>query len=190
MTADRTTEVVDTPEVEQVETDDSSSQEETISMAEYKKLQADYTKKSQRLAELEKKRESSDTPVTDEEKQLNEWLEKNWYVRKEQLEQESRQIKLENDFSRLLASYPELSKHEKAIRDLQASNWWTFEEVAIQYGFTTQDKIKKAMSSKDRMVGSNPKEVKQKSISEMTSEEYSAWKKVNGVSYSSGLRKS
>lgn len=186
-----TTEAVDTPEMEQVETNDSVETGEAVDYEKkYKELQAEFTRKSQRLAELEKKRESSETPATDEEKQLNEWLAKNWYVRKEQLEQESRQIKLENDFSRLLASYPELSHHEKAIRDLQAVHWWSFEEVAIQYWFTTQDKIKKAMASKERMVGSDSKEVKQKSISEMSSEEYAAWKKANGVWYSSGLRKS
>jgi glucose-6-phosphate isomerase len=105
------------------------------------------------------------------------------------VETQLKQTRYEQNFSELLTTYPDLRKHEQAIRDLQKVNGGTFEEIAISYGFTTQDKLERARDARQKMVSSGYKPERQKSIAEMSPAEYDARKKENGVTYSAGLSK-
>lgn len=60
---------------------------------------------------------------------------------------------MESQFDNILENNPNLKKNEKAIRDLQKSSGKSFEEIVIEYGFTTSDKLAKAKDSRDKMVG-------------------------------------
>jgi hypothetical protein len=54
----------------------------------------------------------------------------------------------ESKFRDLLKAYPSLADQEQAIRDLQKVHGGSFEEIAINYKFTTSDKLEKARSSR------------------------------------------
>lgn len=152
----RTTDA-DTPNKEQVKPEDSTKQEGENYEQKYKELQAEFTRKSQKLAELEKQSNQSDTKAeanSDEEEQLKSWLKNNGFVSKDELETVQKQTIQETEFNDLLRYYPELSKNEKAIRDLANSTGKSYEEVALEYQFTSSDKLQKAKESRSKMVGS------------------------------------
>ena len=122
-------------------TDDDNTQEETISKAEYKKLQAEYTKSRQELSEIKKQSEMSD-----EDKDAYNFIKENGFVTKADLEAE---------YAKIVAE----AETKKTI---------------------TNDKLAKAKSQWD--VKWMPEEPNaKKSISEMSSEEYSQWKADNNI---------
>ena len=163
-----------TPIEEQGTTTDSTS--EVNWENKYKELQSDYTRKSQELSSLKKAPQVEHTP---EEAQLKDWIAREWFVSKDELQRREQEILDKVQFEQLLNNYPDLWVHEKAIRDLQANGGGSLEEVAIRYWFTTADKLEKARG-RSVMVGDNTKEQpKQKGILEMTDSEYTKRKKQN-----------
>lgn len=93
--------------------------------ANNKSLQAEFTRKSQRLAEIEKEKEGKPSKdLSQEEVDLKdrirkEVIEEERELRSKEFEEFKSQQKMESDFGQLLQYYPELSQHETAIKDLQ-----------------------------------------------------------------------
>lgn len=91
----------------------------------YKELQSDYTKKSQKLSELEKSQQRSETNFTEEQQQRYDWNKSLGFATKEEIEMarkeaiEAKQAIQEQEFNNLLRIYPDLGKFESAIRTLQ-----------------------------------------------------------------------
>lgn len=78
-----------------------------------KQLQSDYTKKAQRLAELENQ-QRGDNQFTEEQQQWYDWNKSLGFATKEEIEAarkealEAKQAIQEQEFSNLLRSYPDL----------------------------------------------------------------------------------
>lgn len=91
----------------------------------YKELQSDYTKKSQKLSELEKSQQRGDNQFTEEQQQWYDWNKSLGFATKEEIEMarkealEAKQAIQEQEFSNLLRINPDLGKFESAIRTLQ-----------------------------------------------------------------------
>ena len=91
----------------------------------YKDLQSDYTKKSQKLSELEKSQNRGDNQFTEEQQQWYDWNKSLGFATKEEMEEakkqalEIKQTIQEQEFSSLLRTNPDLRKFESAIRTLQ-----------------------------------------------------------------------
>lgn len=87
-------------------------------------MQSDYTKKSQKLSELEKSQQRGDGQFTDEQQQWYDWNKSLGFATKEEMEEakkqalEVKQAIQEQEFSNLLRAYPDLGKFESAIRTL------------------------------------------------------------------------
>lgn len=113
-----------TPEGITPETDSTDSQPNDWE-TKYKELQSDYTKKSQKLSELEKTQQRGDSQFTDEQQQWYDWNKSLGFATKEEVENarvaatEAKQAIQEQEFSNLLRSNPDLGKFESAIRTLQ-----------------------------------------------------------------------
>lgn len=184
MPTERTTDA-DTPKKEQVKTEDSQQGGEDYEK-KYKELQAEFTRKSQKLAELEKQSQQSSTKANsnaDEEEQLKNWLKTNGFVSKDELEATHKKTIQETEFNDLLRYYPELKKNENAIRDLAESTWKSYEEIALDYNFTSSDKLQKAKESRNKMLwnGNPVKNSKPKSLRDASIEEYEQWKQEQGI---------
>lgn len=161
--------------------------------SQYRKLQADYTKKSQELADIKKQQETwwsitNDKIPNPDEEQLLGWMKKQWFVRHNDLEKQNEQQKFEIWFNQLLQENPDLKQFEWAIRAVQKVEGGSFEEVAIRHWFTSWDKLEKARASRNKMVwNDNSEKQQEKRLTDMTPDEYEAWKKKNGVWYSAWL---
>ena len=142
--------------------EDDNTQEETISKAEYKKLQAEYTKSRQELSELKKTSE-----LSDEDKAAIDFIKRNWFVTKQEIAQEAK-------FKDIIAANPDLKPYETAIKEIADTKNIALEDVIEKYGFKSKDKLAKAKSQWD--VKWTP-EKKDKPIAEMTSKEYADYKK-------------
>jgi len=178
-----TTDYQETSDETTLDTDWSEDQEQPLSKEEfeklqrsYKELQADYTRKSQRLSELEKQPNTS----TDEETQTIQRLKERGFVSKEELENIQTQAQRETEFRTLLETNPSLKKYEGAIRKLQWVDWKSYEEVILENGFLSQDRLEKAKSSRDRLV-SWMETTSSKSLLDLSPEEYEKWKKEQGI---------
>jgi hypothetical protein len=113
-TSEETTPVADS-------TDSKANDWET----KYKELQSDYTKKSQKLSELEKSQQRSEPSFTEEQQQRYDWNKSLGFATKEEIDMarkeaiEAKQAIQEQEFNNLLRIYPDLGKFESAIRTLQ-----------------------------------------------------------------------
>jgi len=81
--------------------------------ANNKSLQAEFTRKSQRLAEMEKEGTKQTTSLSQEETELKDWIRKEVIqeereLRNKELEAFKTQQQMETEFSGLLQHYPEL----------------------------------------------------------------------------------
>ena len=150
------------------ETDEDNTQEETISKAEYKRLQAEYTKSRQELSDIKKNSE-----LSDEDKAAIDFIKNNWFVTKEDLEWLTKKQAHEANLSNIIASNPDLKPFESAIREIWKSWDIAYEDIIQKYGFKSKDKLSKARSQWD--VKWMP-EKKDKPIKDMTSEEYTQYK--------------
>lgn len=144
--------------------------------------QSDYTRKTQMLAE-ERKRldELKQKQEPDEVVQAREFLKQENVVTKDDLENFYKQQQYEIWFNDLLKVSPELKKHEEAIRALQRSTGWAYEDVIVKYGFSSSDKVAKAKEARYSLEGMNPKLQDKKSIKDMTPEEYAKFRKEKGI---------
>lgn len=122
--------------IDESQTHEDWQQGQTTNREEqYKLLQSDYTIKSQKLAEYEKKTNQQDQWADPE--QVKNYLKDLWFVSKEELERE-RQL------DSILESNPELRKNAKAIEALAKAENKAYEDVIEEYGFKSKDQLSKA----------------------------------------------
>lgn len=142
---------------------------------------ADYTRKMQDLAEQRKQIEKAqDEATTPDELQAVETLRKKyWFVTRDELEAQAKKMADEQKLSQVIDSNPDLKQFEWAIREIGKSSNMAYEDIIVKYGFASKDKLEKARASRWDVKGYLDKGQKQKSIKEMTTEEYLAWKKAN-----------
>lgn len=138
--------------------------------AQYKALQAWFTKQAQELAAL---RNASST---------NEWStaeERADYIKETAvnpaLEQFKQSLISEQQLNQLIENNPSLRPYEKAIKELSAGKWVAFEDVIEEYWFWSKDKLAKA---KDRsLVWDRTLENQPKSINDLSEAERNEFKK-------------
>lgn len=141
----------------------------------YKNLQSDYTKKSQQLKELSTHSEDYNDGGDENTEQWKQWFKAN--LLDPELDRIRKTFTESKTFESILQSTPEIKPYEKAISDLVKSTGKWYEEVIQEYGFLSSDKLEKAKSRSliwDREYWKKPK-----SIADMTSQEYTEWKKTH-----------
>lgn len=134
---------------------------------------SDYTRKTQ---ELSKKRKELDSKpkeeLTDEELAADEYLKKRGYVTKDDLENFKAVQEDELKLQRLVDANPDLRQYEDAIKTIWLSDESAYEDIVVNYWFTSKDKLQKAKSANRSVKWENTKGSKQKSIMDATPEEY------------------
>jgi len=150
--------------------ENGNTPEETISKAEYKKLQAEYTKSRQELSEFKKKSEMSE-----EDKAAYDMMKEMEFITKADLEAQAANMARESNLKEIIAWNPDLRQFEAAIRRIGADDNMAYEDIIQNYGFWAKDKLAKARSQWDVKWTPNIDQ-KKKSIWEMSSEEYTKWK--------------
>lgn len=130
----------------------------------YKELQADYTRKSQELANLKK---TGTQYNEDELEEFNTLVDQRVQVNKEAL---TTKIKEDLMFEKILESDPDLKGKATAIKELAEAKGLSYEETIEKYWFASSDKLAKA---KERsLVGDRVMETKPRTINDLTPEEY------------------
>ena len=142
--------------------------EEIISKAEYKKLQAEYTKSRQELSEFKKTSE-----LSEDDKAAIAFMKKNNFLTKEDLEGYKAEKDQDSKIWKIISQNPDLKANEAAIRDLSKSTWLAPEDVIEKYGFKSKDKLAKAKAQGD--IKWWP-EVKPKTLNDMSVDEYEKWR--------------
>ena len=155
---------------DEVETQSQQLEDDSnhVSKEEYKKLQAEYTKSRQELSSIKKNSE-----LSDEDKAAIEFIKKNWFVTKEDLESMSIRQAQEANLKDLITANPDLQPFEAAIKEIWQRWDMAYEDIIQKYGFKAKDKLKKARAQGDIKWNPEPKE---KAIKDMTSEEYAKYK--------------
>jgi len=146
----------------------------------------DYRRKTQELAEERRQlSRASEAPAQAEEKDPDlekaiATLKQAGMVTKDDLALIKAQEDDQKQFRRLLKANPELKVHEKKLLAIGKVDNRAWEDIVDDYGFIPKDKLQKAKASRP-LVGKKevPGTTKQKSVSDMTSAEYTAWKKQN-----------
>ena len=113
-------------------------------VSNYKNLQAEFTRKTQELSKTKKESE-----LSDDDKNAIEFLRKNNFLTREDLEWYASQRQQETRLSEIISLNPELQSYEIAIKDLSKSTWLAPEDVIEKYGFKSKDKLAKAKSQGD-----------------------------------------
>lgn len=139
-------------------------------VSNYKNLQAEFTRKTQELSKTKKESE-----LSDDDKNAIEFLRKNNFLTREDLEWYASQRQKETRLSEIISLNPELQSYEIAIKDLSKSTWLAPEDVIEKYGFKSKDKLAKAKSQGD--IKWTPSTNKTKTIAEMSMDEYEKWRK-------------
>ena len=153
---------------------------------EYKKLQADYTKKSQELSEYKKQPVQQSQEEEDEawKPAVKDAVRDDIYRIAEEIADKKLRSR---DFDELLLLNPDLKRSEKAIRDLSEKTWLPYEQVIDDYWFWS-DKLKKAKERK--LLGDREYGDEKKSVTSMSADEFLEWEKKNVPinKYSRGAR--
>lgn len=143
---------------------------------------ADYRQKTAALAE--RQRELARTGVSQQaEAELDPEIQKAVSVlreagmaTKEDLIAMQAQEEDERRLQNLLKSNPELKAQEKAIRAVGKTDNSAWEDIVTNYGFSSKDKLSVAKANRAIVGDSTPQPTTQKSLKDMTDEEYAAWK--------------
>lgn len=184
MMTDWTTDEMLTPDGITAEADSTDSQPNEWEK-KYKELQSDYTKKSQKLSELEKSQQRGDSQFTEEQQQWYDWNKSLGFATKEEMEEakkqalEIKQTIQEQEFSSLLRTNPDLGKFESAIRTLQKAEWGTYEEIVLKHKFASADKLERAKSWWSIVWGNLGKQ--EKKPWDMSSQEWADYKRKSGL---------
>jgi hypothetical protein len=138
--------------------------------AQYKALQAWFTKQAQELAALR-----------------NSWSANEWSTAEERaayikqtavdpaLEAFKKSLVSDQQLNHLIENNPSLRPYEKAIKELSASKWVAFEDVIEEYGFWSKDKLSLA---KDRnLIWDRTLENQPKSAFDLSESEWKEFKK-------------
>ena len=145
---------------------------------------SDYTKKTQEVAQA--RRELARQPVqaspqgNDETTETLKALKELGVVTKEDLELERKRMYAEAEdkskLDSLIQNNPDLASKRKALETIGRSDSRAWEDIVVDYGFTTKDKVSQA--NNHTLVGkSQLQDSKPKSIAEMSDAEYAAWSK-------------
>lgn len=137
-------------------------------------LQADYTKKTQEIAQLKKQPQEQPQQQFDDEA-TTAYLKQLGFPTREEIEAFNKQRQNDSELQDILRDIPELANQKDAIKSLAEKDWISAYEAAQKYGFTTKEKLERAKTSSWPM-GTNSKEKKEVSIMDMSPEEYLKWK--------------
>ena len=166
-----------TPEEIQTPETDSSTETKIDREKRYKDAQADVTKSRQELAELKKAKESTEQPQeVDDDAQAKKWMKEQGYATQEEIE---KRFQAEQWFRDILVGDPTLKQHEQAIRDLQKTTGKAYEDIIVEYNFSSKDKLSKAMEQGGFAGNKEPSKPSKKPMSQMTMEEFAKWEKDN-----------
>lgn len=141
--------------------------------AQYKALQAWYTKQAQELAELRRNQTNQQDTSWEERKQ---WIKEN--VLDPELQKLQGNLVAEQEFKQLIDANPQLRAHEKAIKEIANAKWVAYEDVIEEYGFWSLDKLQKAKERNliwDRWLQETP----QRSLNDLSSKEREERKATN-----------
>lgn len=134
----------------------------------YTKLQAEYTQARQEVSETKKNSE-----LSDEDKVAIDFIKKNWFVTKDDLDSMSKRQAQDVNLENIIASNPDLQPFKSAIKELWKKGDMAYEDIIQTYGFKSKDKLSKARAQWDIKWMPEPKE---KPISEMSDTEYEKYK--------------
>ena len=163
---------------EQPEGQESTTSQDWVDYEKkYKELQSDYTRKAQELAELKKGWSNSSNDLSEDE-QVAQYLKKNGFVTREELEEIRRQDASNKEFDVVVSNTPELKKYETAIKQLQKTPWLSYDEVLTQYWFMDTAKLEAAKQRDLKGVSKSNDPV---NIRNMSSAEYEKFKKAHGI---------
>lgn len=140
--------------------------------AQYKALQAWFTKQAQELAALRNSWSSNEWNTAEERAA---------YI-KQTAQEEALKVKQsivsEQQLDFLIDNNPSLRPYEKAIKEIANAKWVAFEDVIEEYGFWSLDKLQKAKERSlvwDRWLQETP----QRSINDLSSKEREERKATN-----------
>lgn len=153
--------------------------------------QSDYTRKTQELSKKEKELESRwQSDQEDPEEVLIEFMKKNkerlGFASVDEIKTMQQQVEQEKELENFMSSNPELKKFEKAIRTLQKTEWWTYEEIILDNWFLSSDKLEKA---KARPIVGVRNEKQEKSLLDLSPSEREKKKAELGIKTSWGFVK-
>lgn len=134
---------------------------------------SDYTRKTQELAkQREEIGKKPETAPSDEIAAVEILRKKYWFVTKEELEQQTRQINEDKKLEDIIEANPDLKQFEWAIKEIWSKSDMAYEDIIAKYGFLSKDKLEKARNSRNWLKGSLDRAEKPKSVKDMTREEY------------------
>ena len=157
--------------------------------------QADYTRKTQELAEerkqLQWQTQKADT-TDDEDANVEAYLQSKGYAKADQVNQlvnEKLQAIQKNQqdeetLRKLIVENPELKQYEWAIREIAKNDNSALEDIVVKYGFSTHDKLADA-KKRSVMWWTPTYENKEKPVSEWTEKDWEMfeaqhqWKQFN-----------
>ncbi len=134
----------------------------------YKNLQGEFTRKTQELSQTKKSSE-----LSDDDKAAIEFIKQNGFVTKDDLEWLSAKQAHEASLKEIISANPDLQPFESAIREIWKNGTMAYEDIIQKYWFKAKDKLSKARSQWD--IKWTPAQ-KEKSISDMSTEEYEKYK--------------
>ena len=178
-------------ESEQVETVEVNG--EQVSLDELKSgymRTADYTRKTQELSKTKKELEGEKNAyvrnVTDEKveipddvAQAAEVLKKAGFVTTDDLAKDRQRQADERKLQALIDANPDLASKEEAIRAIGKSDNRAWEDIISGYGFKESNQILKAKARGTKGEPTSKAPMKQKTVGEMSPEEYADWKTQN-----------
>lgn len=143
--------------------------------------QKDYTQKTQELAEERKRIEELRAwNASDEDKAADAYLQqrtqKNGVLTQAQLDARLAEQRQELEFDRFIDNNPQMAQYKDALKTLWKGSDKAWDDLAVQYGFSTSDKLSKAKGSRDVKGMPNKEAPKEKTLKDLSPEEYAAWK--------------
>lgn len=168
---------------------------EMVDIEELKKgylRQSDYTKKAQELAREREKINKKPESELNEDELAEKFLQDKGYVKKSDIQAEiDARLAKERDayyLDKLIENNPLLKQHEVAIRKIAEVDDSAIDDIIVKYNFLSSDKLNKA-KQRDIVWGNNQEE-KSIDISNMTSEQWEAYKAKMWIGGTNWLSKS
>lgn len=168
---------------------------EMVDIDELKKgylRQSDYTKKAQELAREKEKINKKPENELNEDELAEKFLQDKGYVKKSDIQAEiDARLAKERDsyyLDKLIENNPSLKQHEVAIRKIAEVDDSAIDDIIVKYNFLSSDKLNKA-KQRDIVWGGKQEE-KSIDISNMTSEQWEAYKAKMWIGGSNWLSKS
>jgi hypothetical protein len=149
-----------------------------IPLSELKKgymRHSDYTKKTQEIAEIKRKGESSkEDELPPEAKAAIDVLKKAGFATKEDLQALAQQQEDQKQFRKLIKKNPELAPFKEALQKIGMQDNRPWDVLAKEYGFLKSDKLSKV---KRPLVGNATVKKQSKSMKDASMTEYQEWRK-------------